>query len=103
MHISFSPIRSDAVLSVVRDGEKLIVNDVELDFSPLPEGAILPADAISSDWISGDVSRYNGSLQICLLLPHGAEPSERVAFPQALINPADGFLPIPTDNEQDFA
>ena len=101
MHISFSPIRSDATLTVFREGEKLTINGVELDFSSLPEGATLPADAISSDWISGDVSRQDGQLHICLLLPHGAAPSEHVAFPQAVIDPADGQIAIPHDNEQD--
>lgn len=95
MHITLSPARSDAALAVVKQGEVLVVNGSWIDFGPLPDGATLPASAIDCECIVGPVKRINGVLHITLLLPHGADASEAVRYPEPIINPPDGPLELP--------
>ncbi|KKB86477.1 hypothetical protein VW29_02685 [Devosia limi DSM 17137] len=97
MRISFSPQRRDDALTVHKRGDVLTINGEVFDFSELPNGGTLPADAINSQWIVGDVVRGNGGVSLTLLLPHGANPSEAVAFPAILVNPANGNVPVPFD------
>ena len=95
MKITLSPTRSDAPLSISKQGDALTINGVTYDFSVIPDGATLPASAVDCEYITGNVERINGVLQISLLLPHGPTPSQAVAFPEPLINPADGVLELP--------
>lgn len=95
MQIKFNPQRRDDSLSVVKQGDTLIVNDTEYDFSTVPEGATLPADAIDSNLFSGDVERINGELVLTLTLPHGPNPSKAVAFPEPITVVADGKVELP--------
>lgn len=100
MHISFSPIRHDEPLILSRSGDTIIVNDDVIDLSALPDGATLPASAIGNAFISGDVRRIDGMLHITLLLPHGPDPSAKVAFPADLIDPPDGRLMLPNETTE---
>lgn len=95
MQIKFSPQRRDGVLTVVKQGDVLIVNGIEYDFSTVPEGATLPAEAIDSDLFSGPVERTNGELVLTLTLPHGPNPSQAVAFPQPITVVNDGPVELP--------
>lgn len=95
MNITLSPTRSDAPLSISKQGDALTINGVTYDFSVIPDGATLPASAVDCEYITGNVERINGALHITLLLPHGPNPSQAVAFPEPLINPADGPLELP--------
>ena len=95
MNITLSPTRTDAPLSVSRQGDALTINGTAYDFSPLPDGATLPASAINCEFITGPVERINGVLHITLLLPHGPDASEAVRFPAPIINPPDGLLELP--------
>lgn len=95
MIIKWNPQRRDDQLTVVKQGDALIVNGVTYDFSPLPEGATLPAEAIDSDLFSGPVERVNGELVLTLTLPHGPNPSHAVAFPQPINVTADGPVALP--------
>lgn len=95
MQIKFNPQRRDDTLTVVKQGDALIVNGVTYDFSPLPEGATLPAEAIDSDLFSGPVERINGEIVLTLTLPHGPNPSHAVAFPQPINVTADGPVELP--------
>lgn len=95
MKINWNPQRREDTLSVVKQGDALIVNGVTYDFSPLPEGATLPADAISSDIFSGPVERISGVLHVTLTLPHGPNPSEAVAFPKPITVTEDGPVALP--------
>lgn len=95
MKIKFNPQRRDDTLTVVKQGDALIVNGVTYDFSPLPEGATLPAEAIDSDLFSGPVERVDGELVLTLTLPHGPNPSHAVAFPQPINVTADGPVALP--------
>lgn len=96
MHITLHPVRKDgATLSVVKQGDTLIINEQVLDFAQMPDGATIPLQAIACDFIASGVERINGVLHITLLLPHGADASEAVRFPAPIINPPDGPLELP--------
>ena len=95
MHITLSPARRDAPLVASRDGDKLTLNGEVFDFSPLGEGETLPADAIDSEWIVGDVTRTGGVLHLTLRLPHGANAPEETRFPETIIDPPDGEIALP--------
>ncbi|MCY1377653.1 hypothetical protein D9M69_652360 [compost metagenome] len=49
------------------------------------------------EWIVGPIERIGSQLRLTLILPHGANPSEAVAFPAVLDNPPDGALTLPLD------
>lgn len=99
MHISFSPCRSDDTLALSKSGDALTVNGDVFDLSPIPDDAILPSDAIDSDWIVGDVERIGGVLHLTVRLPHGPNPSPSVAFPEPIIVAGDGPIAVPRDTE----
>lgn len=96
MIIKLSPIRMDGTLTVSKEGDALTVNGVEYDFTPLPAGATLPAEAIDSEWIKCCVERtLEGELILTLRLPHRAEASQAALFPEPLVDPEDGPLELP--------
>lgn len=97
MHIAFSPVRLDELLTATLAGDVLTLNGEAFDFSQLPEGGTLPAEAIASDWITGPVSRIDGELHLTLRLPHGPNPSQAVAFPEPVHVTEDGPIALPTD------
>lgn len=97
MHITLSPVRSDKTLIASLSGDVLSLNGVALDFGPLPEGGTLPAGAIDSPWISGAVERTGDEIHLTLLLPHGPNPSQAVAFPKPLVVMVDGEIDLPFD------
>ncbi|MEC6486209.1 hypothetical protein VXS82_22890, partial [Pseudomonas aeruginosa] len=53
---------SDEHLMLSRTGDVLTVNGQSFDFTPLPEGGELPAEAIGSEWFAGPVVRREGRL-----------------------------------------
>lgn len=95
MILNLSPVRCDEALSVARAGDVLTVNGVAFDFSQLPEGAVLPAEAIASEWFVGPVERIDGELHVTLRLPHGPIPSPEQAAPQPISVIADGPVALP--------
>lgn len=95
MRISLSPVRADAQLAVELHGDVLTVNGQEFDFTPLPDGATLPQEAIGSDWFVSPVERIVGELRLTLLLPHGPNPPSAVAFPEPITITADGPVELP--------
>ena len=99
MHIKLNPQRRDDQITVIKSGDTLSVNGEVFDFSVVPEGATLPADAIGSEFFSGPVERIDGVLHLTLTLPHGADPVEAVAFPADIINPPDGEIALPKNPE----
>lgn len=97
MLITISPARLDETLAASRFGDVLILNGEAFDFGPLPAGATLPAEAISSEWVVGDVSRIDGELHLTLRLPYGPNPRQAVAFPVPINVTGDGPIVLPTD------
>jgi hypothetical protein len=99
MDIYLSPIRSDENLLVEKQGDILTINSVEYDFTPLPEGATLTADAVDCPWVVKEVRRENGVLSLYMLVPHGPNAPEETRFPQPLLGVVDGPVPIPPANK----
>ena len=97
MHITLNPQRRDDALDVSKSGDTLTINGSAYDFSVIPNGATLPASAVDCEFITGNIERINGVLHISLILPHGPNPSQEVAFPAPIINPPDGVLELPND------
>lgn len=95
MIINFSPIRMDEQLMMDREGDMVMLNGVEFDFSQLPEGATLPREAIDSPWFAGPVERIGGELVLNLVLPHGANAPEETRFPDPIYLPEDGHVELP--------
>lgn len=95
MKITFTPVRSDARLALSRAGDRLTLNGEVFDFAPLPDGAVLPPDAIDSDWFPGPVTRVDGHLHVTLILPHGPDAPDATRFPAPLILAEDGPVTLP--------
>lgn len=95
MKLLFSPQRRDDTLTLSKSGDALTVNGTVYDFTPLPDGATLPREAVDCEWICGDVSRINRELVIPILLPHGPDASEAVRFPEPLTVTIDGQVVLP--------
>ena len=86
MKITLSPMRRDDQLTLSKSGDALTLNGEAFDFSGLPNGAILPRSAISSEWFAGDVIRDEaGDLTV----------PEETRFPAPLENVADGPVDLP--------
>jgi len=95
MRINLSPQRRDDTLTVTKAGDVLTINGVEYDFSQVPEGGVLPSDAVDCAWLASDITREDGELTLTLLLPHGANASEARRFPEPLTNVPDGEVEFP--------
>ena len=95
MKIYLSPQRRDDTLTVTKHGDVLTINGTEYDFTDLPNGGTLPADAVDSEYIIDSVDRVDGDLELTLLLPHGPNATEAARFPQPIIDPADGKVELP--------
>lgn len=97
MKINLTPQRRDHALSLSKAGDVLTVNGDQFDFSSLPDGATITAGVVPCEWIVGPVERIGGVIHLTLILPHGSNPSQAVAFPVAIRNPPDGPIAIPHD------
>lgn len=97
MKIILSPQRRDDALDVSKVGDVLTINGAAFDFSALPDGATIPAGEVPCDWIAGPIERVAGELHLTLILPHGPNPSQAVAFPQPINDPPDGEIALPAD------
>lgn len=103
MIITLVPIRMDGTLTLIREGEALILNGERVDLSAAAEGAPLDlslrdeaGDVVAPHpWIIGPVERRAGRLHLSLLLPHGADAPEAVRFPAPLSVESDGPVPLP--------
>lgn len=100
MQITLSPVRMDETLAASMVGDVLLLNGQAFDFTQLPEGATLPAEAISSHWIVGPVKRIDGEIHLTLILPHGPNPSPAVAFPEPIRVTKAGAVKLPFDAPQ---
>lgn len=95
MEIKWTPVRRDEALAITKQGDALTINGEVFDFTPLPEGATLPRDAVACDWLASDVERISGEIHLTLLLPHGADAPEATRFPQPVAMAGDGPVPVP--------
>ena len=100
MKITFSPIRSDAELTLARAGDILIINGASLNLTALPKGATLPREAVASEWIAGPIERdFTGRLHIPIVLPHGPDAPQSRRFPDPITVTADGPITLPPNSE----
>ena len=101
MKIKLSPISSPTPLSQLHiSGDKITINDLTLDFSPLQIGEILPVSAIDeSCGIVSDITRDSeGHINLTILLPHGPNAPVETRFPVAYDTPiiiTSGDVPLP--------
>lgn len=101
MKINLSPQVSDYSLEVIKSGDKLSINGNVFDFTPLPDGAILPEDAVDCEFIIGDVRRQDGELHLTLLLPISWDAGHEACFPEPIVNPEDGVIKLPGAGNED--
>ena len=99
MHITLSPMRRDEQLTLHRAGDVLTINGEDFDFTPIPEGATLPRDAVDCDWLASDVTRIGGMLHMTLIVPHGANAPEETRFPAPITLVEDGPVELPAYEE----
>jgi len=95
MIINLSPIGSTETLSVSVVGDILILNGVELDFTPMTEGATLPNQAIDCKWVLGGVYRTDGEINVTIQLPNTEDASELARFPSPIHITVDGPVELP--------
>jgi hypothetical protein len=109
LYISFSPIRSDAILIPSLQGSVLTLNGEDLDFGPLPEGVVLPREAVNCDWLASEVTRIDGVIHLTLILPHGpipwpAPPESRVVtHPEPILVTTDGPILLPSYSPEEIS
>lgn len=103
MLLKFSPVFSEQLLTVYKQGDSLTIDGLTLDFSALTEGATLPAEALGCPWITAPVERVNGRLVLTLTLPHGHDAPYEVRFPQDALFEANGKVPLPTPDPETHA
>lgn len=101
MRLDFTPSRMNETVRLERRGDSLVINGEAFDFTPLPEGAELSAEAIESDWFTGVVRREKGVLHLSVRLPHGASAPKETLFPEPVIMSDDGPIPTPPYGAQD--
>jgi hypothetical protein len=102
MKISFSPVRTDDVLTLEKtSADRLRINGELFNFGPLNNGDTIPAGAIPCDWIIGPVERIDGAVCLTIKLPHGPSPEPWQAFPDPIIVTQDGPIDIPVDTRVD--
>lgn len=102
MKISFSPQRRDDALVIEKTiGDRLRINGELYNFNSLEEGDEVPAGAIPTEWIIGPVRRGNGEIDLTILLPHGPNPPQHVAFPEPIIVTENGLIALPTEENFD--
>jgi hypothetical protein len=95
MRLTLLPVRRDDRPAFEKRGDVLLIDGEPFDFSAVPEAAMLPADAIASDWFAGPVERIGGVLHIALLLSHGAAAPDAARFPEPVLVMKDGPLALP--------
>lgn len=104
MRINLYGERTDEVLVAVKDGDSLILNGEQFDFSQLGEGDTLPFGSVVCRWVptTTTVDRINGQVIISLNLPNPWNYSPEQAFPEPLLDVQDGRLafppPLPDEN-----
>jgi hypothetical protein len=95
MKISFSPVLGGAEYDITVEGDTIWLDGVELDFSPMPEGAWLPNSAIDCDNVIGDVIRKDGHIEITVRLWHGSNAPYERRFPEPILVTEPGSVELP--------
>lgn len=99
MKINLSPQRRDDTLTIEKNGDRLRINGELFNFGPIPEGGSIDANDVPCEWIVGNVLRTNGEIELTIILPHGSNPPEEMAFPKPLLEAEDGLIDLPKKEE----
>lgn len=95
MRISFSPQRRDGSLGLEKSGgDRLRINGELFNFNPLNDGDVIPEGSIPCEWIVGPVEKVDGEVRMTVILPHGPNPSQAVAFPKPITVTEDGPINV---------
>jgi hypothetical protein len=98
MRISFSPQRRDDGLTLEKtSGDRLRINGELFNFNNLNDGDVIPAGEIPCEWVVGPVEKIDGEVHVTVILPHGPNPSQAVAFPEPITVTEDGSIEVPHD------
>jgi len=101
-YLSFSPQRSDDILTVEKtNDDRLRINGELFNFNPLNDGDVIPAGAIPCNWIVGPVEKVDGTIHITLILPYGL-PSTSVETPAPITVSVDGVVALPSIDEKEL-
>ena len=95
MIINLYGVRNDLSLELEKRGDTLVVNGEPFDFSRIGEGDTLPADAISSEFFTREVTRIGGELIFHINLPNPVNYSPEQAFPSPVSIKANGAVNLP--------
>ena len=95
MNINLTPMRRDDQLVLSKSGDTLTINGEDFDFSGIPDGATLPREAVTCDWLASDIERIGGVLHLTLILPHGEDAHQETLFPQPIAVTTDGQITVP--------
>lgn len=98
MIIKMAPQRRDDTLSITKVGKVLVINGEVFDFSSMSDGDRLPASAVNSEWLFGDITCQDGNLVICVILPLPENFSQEQAFPKDMYDVPDGVVLFPLPN-----
>lgn len=87
-------------LTIYKEGDVLIINGVEYDFTPLQEGQTLPQAAVGYEGVfAGPITRKDGHVVVILRMPYAYkdEADRSVTFPEPIIDPVDGDIVLPVE------
>lgn len=99
MNITFSPQLGLAPFTLAVFGDAIEIDGARYDFSPLPEGAILPRAAVGCAQLASDVIREDGAICLTLVLPCPEDAPEAVRFPDPITITEDGPVLLPGSKE----
>lgn len=79
------------------NGDVMTFDGEDFDFSSLPEGASLPAEAVSGEWfLQGSfITRTDGNLRATIKLPFGPNAPDETRFPAPITVTVDGPVTLP--------
>lgn len=92
MIIYLTPQAREDRATVIREGDRLTIDDVTFDFSELSEGESITVD---SPWVVGPVTRESGHVTLLLILGHGHSAPHETRWPDPVIDPPDGVVEFP--------
>lgn len=94
--ITLSPQFSSEELTIKKLDNTLFINEVELDFSDMPEGGEYPPEAIEHPFVIGGASKVDGIVSLTVRMPYSnPEPPHSVAFPEPILVTDDGLVELP--------
>lgn len=99
MKIILSPMRMDAELTLIKEGDTLSINGYVFDFSTLADGDSISVLDIPYGWITNDIKRVDGIVEVTVLFPHGPNPPDHIAYPEPIIVTEDGPIKLPGEDD----